>query len=160
MPASRIALVLAVAASSLMAVANGAPFARMNGFGPEVADDTTLNANLGVLAQQVAWLNSPDGDVFQIAVIAPVDDSFGTIALDSSPFNDVGKWSDVRDDKSLKASLGVLSEQIAWQNTPAGDVFQIAEMAAKADELATVTGADFQRVAMASIPRGGIAGTD
>lgn len=121
---------------------------RIVGFGPAIKNDPTLNANLGVLRQKIAWLNSPLSDVFQVRRTTVEDENFDSVAMLSSASDALGRWANIRDDVSLNHSNGVLSQVIAWQNSPAGDAFLVAQNEPE------VTGADFQRVALASIRYG------
>src|SRR4051812_37452432 len=43
----------------------------VSGFGPAVGGDQSLNSNLGRLSRTIARQNSPDGDVFQLALSVP-----------------------------------------------------------------------------------------
>ena len=121
---------------------------RMDGFGPPVQDDSSLNTGLGVLAQQVAWLNSPAGDVFQLATEKMPETTFA----DASPaFPSVVALNygiPIGDDMSLNANMGAVSELIARLNGPDGREFSIAQSASSND-------ADFTRVAVASIAKSG-----
>lgn len=111
-------------------------------------NDATLNASLNILRQQIAWLNSPYGDAFQVAQATTDDQSFDSVAMISSPATALGHWPSVRDDATLDRSNGVLAQVIAWQNSPAAAAFLVAQ----AEPM--VKGDDFQRVALASIPYG------
>ena len=65
---------LAVAAGLTLATALAAmplmPF-QIAGFGPNVHNDASLNANLGVLHRVVAWENSLDAHTYQLAESLP-----------------------------------------------------------------------------------------
>jgi len=83
--------------NSILAAATGLTFAtavaatmfapaRLYGFGPKVHNDSSLNANLGVLAQIVAWQNSPNADTYQLAQNLPDrGKTFTQVALASIP---------------------------------------------------------------------------
>ena len=59
---------------------------RVSNFGPSISGDTTLNASLGVLTQTIAWQNSPEGDVFQLALSTPAPEMpFENMAMESGP---------------------------------------------------------------------------
>ena len=142
-----ISLIIAISSLALAAGLSAAPV-RTDGFGPTVASDATLNKSLGVLRRQIAWLNSAYGDVFQVAQATVEDQNFDSVAILSSPTASIGRWPNVRDDASLDSSNGLLSQMIAWHNSPAGDAFLVAQGEP------IVKGDDFQRVALASIPYG------
>jgi len=120
------------------------------GFGPTVSGDQTLNNNLGALTQTIAWQNSPEGDVYQMALSAPAPEMlFESVAMESSSQDAVAAGPDIFNDHSLNANLRAFGRVIAWQKSPEGDAFAYA--------LEThVTGADFERVALASVPPGGV----
>lgn len=141
----------ALSGLTLGALAASGP-ARVAGFGPAVSDDPTLNASLGVLEQVMAWQNSPYGDVFQTAQATTAEDNFENVAILSSASEAQGRWLAVRDDATLDRGNGALSQMIAWQNSPSGDAFLVA----RADP--EVKGADFERIALASIPSGAVLG--
>ena len=118
-------------------------------FGPLVSGDKTLNASLGDLAQVVAWQNSPNGDIYQLALAIPVPEApFDDVAMETGSVDQLGGSPVVHNDRSLNASLGALAQVIAWQKSPEGDAFQYA----LEDH---VKGADFKTIALASIPPGG-----
>ncbi len=121
----------------------------MTGFGPTVSGDKSLNENLGALMQVIAWQNSPLGDVYQLALAVPAPEMpFENVAMASSPKDSLPIGPQISDDKTLNASLHELAQVFAWQKSPEGDAFQYA----LEDH---VKGADFQQVALASIPAGG-----
>ena len=139
-------------ATLCLLTAGGVAFAvsplRLEGFGPSVKDDSTLNAGLGALAQQIAWQNSPEGDVYQLAPAKLVERGFEEAAPSYVTVVAIDYGVPVRDDVSLNAHEGALSEMMARLNGPDGDAFMVAATASS-------NGADFDRVAMASIPKGG-----
>jgi hypothetical protein len=119
------------------------------GFGPTVNSDMSLNESLGALKQVVAWQNSPYGDVYQLALAIPAPEMpFENIAIASSPQDALPVGLQITNDRTLNASLRDLAMVIAWQTSPEGDAFQYA----LEDH---VKGADFRKVALASIPSGG-----
>jgi hypothetical protein len=143
-----LTLTISGLALSMAAGALAMQMGRIDGFGPKIFNDPSLNHSLNVLAQKIAWLNSPDGNVFQAAQPAPENDNFDIVADLSSSTLAQGYFPNVRNDATLDRSNGILAQLIAWQNSPSGDAFMVAQAAPM------VTGADFQRVAMASIPSG------
>lgn len=121
----------------------------LQGFGPPVNGGKSLDANLGRLAQAIAWQNSPEGDVYRLALAMPAPDKpFKDAAIESAPLKSFDARAAVHNGASLNASLGLLAKVMAWQKSPAGDAFQYA----LEDH---VKGADFQTIALASIPPGG-----
>ncbi len=144
---SKRTISLAVAISSLAlgaAVLSAAPV-RISGFGPAVADDATLNASLGVLSQQIAWLNSPESDAYQLAQAKTKNADFEQVAQMSTGSDAQGHFPSVSDDSTLNRANGIMSQLIAWQNSSQGDAFMIAQTEP------AVTGENFERVAMASL---------
>ncbi len=141
---------IAIAAAALLASAGVAGAASpIQGFGLPVQSGKSLDANLGQLAQVIGWQNSPDSDVYQLALAMPAPDKpFTDSARESRPLLSFDVRAVVHDGHSLNASLGTLARVMAWQKSPAGDAFQYA----LADH---VKGADFQTIALASIPPGG-----
>lgn len=120
-------------------------------FGPSVNSDKSLNENLGALTKVIAWQNSPYGDVYQLALAIPAPEMpFENVAMTSSPQDAPPSGEQITNDRTLNASLNELAIVIAWQKSPEGDAFQYA----LEDH---VNGADFQQVALASIPTGGFA---
>jgi len=117
---------------------------RLADFGPAVSDGQSLDTNLTALGQMVAWQNSPEGDVYALAL----NKIPATTFEDASPaFPSVIALNfgiPISDDVSLNASAGALSEVMARLNGPAGREFAIAETSSSND-------ADFDRIAMASI---------
>ncbi len=140
----------AIVGAALLAGASVAYAASpIQGFGPPVNGGESLDANLGRLAQVIAWQNSPEGDVYQLALAIPAPDKpFKDAAIESQPLRPFDARAAVHNDPSLNASLGLLARVMAWQKSPAGDAFQYA----LEDH---VKGADFQTIALASIPPGG-----
>lgn len=144
----RASLILAISGLTFSAAAgefSAAP-GRITGFGPGVSGDASLDANLGVLTKEVAWQNSPYSDVFQVAEAAIENQSFDNVADISNPTMALGVWASVRNDATLDRSNRMLSLVIAWQNSPAGDAYLVAQAPAM------VSGADFDRIALASVP--------
>jgi len=140
--------VLAVATSGLALAAVGAfatQASRSDGFGPRIANDTTLNENLGVLSQQIAWLNTPESDAYQFAQAANQNADFVEVAQMSTGSAAQGYFPPISNGASLDRANGVVSMLIAWQNSSQGDAFMVALAEPK------IKGSDFQRVAMASL---------
>jgi hypothetical protein len=137
---------LALAASGLTLAVAGA-FAmqpgRVDGFGPQVVNDQTLNSNLGVLSEKIAWLNSPESDAYQLAQARSNNADFEQVAQMSTGSAAQGYFPIVSDDATLNRSNGIISQLIAWQNSSSRDAFMVAQAEP------SVTGDDFQRVAMA-----------
>ena len=141
---STLAAGVALIASGVVQAASPVP-----GFGPTIRSDRTLNENLGALTETIAWRNSPEGDVYRLALLIPAPEMpFENVAMESSPRDNLPADVQIRNDRTLNASLDALSQVIAWQKSPEGDAFQYA----LEDH---VKGADFQQVALASIPPGG-----
>lgn len=142
-------LAVALAVSGLTIAAAVGAFAlqagRVEGFGPAIANDTTLNQNLGVLRQQIAWLNSPESDAYQLAQAAPKNADFEQVAQMSTGAEAQGYFPVVHDDSSLNRANGIISQLIAWQNSSQADAFMVAQAEP------SVTGEQFELVAMASI---------
>jgi hypothetical protein len=142
-------LTLAVAASGLtIAVAAGAfamQASRVEGFGPTIANDQTLNQNLGVLSQQIAWLNSPESDAYELAQAKTNNADFSQVAQMSTGADAQGYFPSVSGDSSLNRANGIISRLIAWQNSSQGDAFMVAQAEPQ------VTGQDFDRVILASL---------
>ena len=136
--AAGLTFAAAVAASALQA-------GRVDGFGPNISSDQTLNRNLGVLSQQIAWLNSPASDAYRLAQAKTKNADFAEVAQMSSGGAAQGYFPSVSDDSSLNRANGIISQLIAWQNSPEGDAFMVAQAEPE------VTGDDFQRVALASL---------
>jgi hypothetical protein len=79
--ASAVTLATALAATPLMPL-------RIAGFGPKIHNDASLNANLGVLTQVVAWQNSPDAHPYRLAESLPDrGTTFTRVALATIPNN-------------------------------------------------------------------------
>lgn len=148
--ARKISLLAAAALALSAGSASAASPLRVAGFGPSVNGDTSLNANIGVLTQTIAWYHSPDSDAFQLALAAPVEEPFENVALASDPMHGASFAPAVRNDPSLNANEGALTRWIAYRNSPEGDAFHNAE-----PEVA-VASAIFLRVALASIPMGSV----
>jgi hypothetical protein len=147
-PMSKRHLVIAIAASALTLAAAGAlagQTGRVEGFGPKIANDATLNNNLGVLSQQMAWLNSPESDAYQLAQAKSSNADFAQVALMATGAEAQGYFPSVSDDSSLNRAKEIMSELIAWRNSSQGDAFMVAQREP------SVTGEDFQRVALASL---------
>jgi hypothetical protein len=147
--ARKLSLFAVALAMSFGAASIASPL-RLSGFGPAVSGDASLNANIGALRQTIAWLHSPESDVFQLAIAAPDEEPFANVALASDPMHGASFAPAVYNDPSLNANEGALSQWIAYRNSPEGDAFRVAE-----PEI-TVAGAVFLRVAMASIPAGSV----
>ena len=119
------------------------------GFGPPITGDASLNANSGALARAIAWQNSPDGDVFQMALSVPAPEMpFENVATQSGSTDALAAAPGIFNDTSLNANLKGLRQVIAWQQSPEGNAFQYA----LEDHVKAVS---FERVALASIPVGG-----
>jgi hypothetical protein len=117
----------------------------VEGFGPNIANGQTLNKNLGVLSEQIAWLNSPEGDAYQLAQAKATNADFAEVAQMSTGAAAQGYFPSVSDDATLNRCNEISSQLIAWQNSSSGDAFMVAQAEP------SVTGDDFQRVALASI---------
>lgn len=121
----------------------------VQGFGPLVNGDKSLNASLGKLAHVIAWQNSPEGDVYQLALAMPVPDApFEDAAIEAETVNSLDARPAVHNDQSLNASLDVLAKVMVWQTSPGGNAFQFA----LEDHL---KGSDFRTIALASVPPNG-----
>lgn len=131
-------------------IASAAAPLSATGFGPPVSGDASLNGAIGVLTQKIAWLNSPESDVYQLAIAARAGQPFEDVALASDPMNGASFAPVVHNDPSLNANEAALSQWIAYRNSPGGDAFRPAE-----PETA-VASAVFLRVALASIARGSV----
>jgi hypothetical protein len=146
---SRISLSLILAVSGLALGAAAGAFAaqssRVDGFGPHIANDQTLNKNIGVLSEQIAWLNSPESDAYQLAQATSGNADFVEVAHMSTGSAAQGHFPSVSDDSSLNRSNGIISRLIAWQNSSQGDAFMVAQAEP------STTGSEFQRVALASL---------
>lgn len=141
---------LAFAVSGLTIAAVVGAFAlqpgRVAGFGPAISNDPTLNQNLGVLRQQIAWLNSSESNTYELAQAQPGNADFEQVAQMSTGADAQGYFPSVSDDSSLNRANGIMSQLIAWQNSSQGDAFMVAQAAEP-----SVTGEQFEIVAMASI---------
>ncbi|MCI4677925.1 hypothetical protein K9U39_09315 [Rhodoblastus acidophilus] len=83
--------------SSILALAAGLTFAaaaaaiplmpsQISGFGPGAHSDASLNANLGVLHQVIAWDNSADAHTYRLAQSLPDrGTTFTRVALATIP---------------------------------------------------------------------------
>ena len=136
--ASSLVFGLTIAAPALLAN-------RPHGFGPNIVNDRTLNRNIGVLSEQIAWLNSPESDAYQLAQAKTGNPDFGGLAQVSTGSAAQGYFPRVSDDATLNRSGSVISRLVAWQNSLQGDAFMIAQAEP------SVTGEDFQRVALVSL---------
>jgi hypothetical protein len=143
-------LLAAAILASIVAAASATEPLRSQGFGPPVGDDASLNGNLGVLAQNIAWRQSPESDVFLLAIAPPEEAPFANVAMESEALPGPGFSPAVRDDPSLNANETALAQWIAYRNSPKGDAFHVAE-----PETA-VASATFMRVTLASMPRAGM----
>lgn len=141
----QVALILTISGLTLGGAAVALSPVRVAGFGPLVFNDPTLNANLGVLNEKIAWLNSPNGDPFLVAQGSVEEETFDSVAMLSNATMALGYFPRVSNDRTLDRSNGILNQVIAWQNSPAGDAFLVAQ----AEPM--VRGEDFQRIALASI---------
>lgn len=120
------------------------------GFGPAVSGDVSLQANMGALERNVAWQNSPDGDIFQLALSTPAPEMrFENVAIETASANSPLSGPEIYDDYSLDANMYSLHRTVAWQQSPDGDAFAFA-----LQQLEPAP-ADFERVALASVPAGG-----
>jgi hypothetical protein len=149
--ARNISLLTAAALALGAGAASAASPLRVVGFGPPVRGDASLNANMGVLSQTIAWHNSPDSNVFQLALATPLEEPFENVALASDPMSGGSFAPAVRNDPSLNANEAVLTRLIAYRNSPEGDAFH------RAEPEAAVASAIFLRVALASVPKGSAA---
>jgi hypothetical protein len=140
-----ISLTIAISSLALAAAGLAAAPARISGFGPQIVNDQTLNRNLGVLSQQIAWLNSPESDAYQLAQANSNNADFVEVAQMSTGSAALGYFPSVSDDATLNRANGLMSQLIAWQNSSQGDAFMVAQGEP------SVTGKDFERVAMASL---------
>jgi hypothetical protein len=140
-------LTLAAAASALTLAAGAfaTQSSRVDGFGPKIANDQSLNKNIGVLSEQIAWLNSPESDAYQLAQATSSNADFVEVAQMSTGSAAQGHFPSVSDDSSLNRGNGIISQLIAWQNSSQGDAFLVAQTEP------SVTGDKFQRVALASL---------
>jgi len=140
-----------LAAATLLSAATASATERLRvaGFGPPVNGDASLDANIGVLAQKIAWDRSPESDVFQLALAAPEQEPFANVALEPDPRRGDSFSPAVRNDLSLDAHKTALARWIAYRDSPKGDPFGFAEPQ-------TVAGAVFTRVTLAALPRGGV----
>jgi hypothetical protein len=145
---------ICIATAAVLALGAGDAFAasplRVAGFGPPVSGDASLNANIGVLAQKIAWDRSPESDVFQLAIATPGEEPFDNVAMASDPMPGARFSPAVRNDPSLNANEAALAQWIAYRNSPQGDAFDAAQPQVE------VASAVFLRVALASIPRGSV----
>ena len=145
---SRISLLLILTVSGLALGAAGAstaPANRVDGFGPNIASDQTLNNNLGVLSELIVWLNTPESDAYQLSQAPSSNADFVEVAQMSTGSAAQGHFPSVSDDSSLNRSNGIIAQLIAWQNWSQGDAFMVAQAEP------SVTGSEFQRVALASL---------
>ncbi len=134
----------AIVALSAGAGLTAAPL-RVSGFGPPVSGDASLNANIGVLAQQIAWLNMPESDAYQFAQAQQNNADFEQVAQMSTGSAAQGHFPSISNNSTLDRANGLMSRLIAWQNSPDGDAFMVAQSEPQ------VSGNDFQRVALASL---------
>jgi hypothetical protein len=141
----RATLILAITALAVGGAAVALSPIRVAGFGPQVFNDPTLNTNLSVLHEKIAWLNSPNGDLFGVAQGSVEEETFDSVAMMSNATMALGYFPSIRNGPTLDRSNGILRQVIAWQNSAAGDIFMVAQ----AEPM--VKGRDFQRVALASI---------
>ena len=141
---------LATVGFALLAGAGAYAASPVAGFGPAVSNDQSLNNCLGALNQVVSWQNSPEGDVYQLALAVPAPElPFESVAMETGSHDKLAAGPDIFNDVSFNVSLRALRDVIAWQKSPEGDAFQYA----LEDH---VKSADFERVALASVPAGGI----
>src|SRR6266702_2636015 len=105
---------------------DASPF-RVAGFGPAVYGDASLNANLGVLSEKIAWLHAAESDVFQLALATPDEEPFTNVALASDPMHGDSFAPAIRNDPSLNRNESALTQWIAYRNSPEGDAFHGAE---------------------------------
>ncbi|MDI9848572.1 hypothetical protein QM467_10950 [Rhodoblastus sp. 17X3] len=136
--ASSLVFGLTIAAPALQAN-------RPHGFGPNIVSDRTLNKNIGVLSEQIAWLNTPESDAYQLAQAKKSNPDFGELAQASTGSAAQGYFPGVSDDATLNGGVSVISRLVAWQNSLQGDAFMIAQAEP------SITGEDFRRVALASL---------
>lgn len=124
------------------------------GFGPTVSGDSSLDANVTALATVINRQNSPEGDVYKLALSTPAPEMpFESVAMESGSVDTLAAGPEIFNDLSLNASSHALARVIAWQQSPEGDAFAYAI----ADH---VKGVDFERVALASVPSGGFASNE
>ncbi len=142
-----------IAAFGVTFFAGGIAYAAspVSGFGPTISGDRSLNENLGALTEVIAWQNSPMGDVYQfaLAVTAP-ETPFENVAMESTSQDSLATGPQIINDRTLNGSMQHLATVIAYQKSPQGDAFQYA-----LEEHLQGKGADFEQVALASIPAGG-----
>ncbi len=82
---SIIALAGALTCATALAAMPRIP-SQISGFGPKVHNDASLNANLGVLRQIVAWDNSVNAHTYQLAQNLPDrGTTFTRVALATIP---------------------------------------------------------------------------
>jgi hypothetical protein len=149
---SRTISLFAAAALALGAgAASAASPLRVAGFGPPVSGDTSLNVSIGVLMQTIAWRHAPESDVFQLALAAAAAaEPFENVALASDPMHGASFAPAVHNGPTLNANEAVLTQWIAYRNSPEGDAFH-------ADEPdAAIASTTFLRVALASVPKGSL----
>ena len=151
MPADiRKTCALSMAAASFLAA--GAAFAAspVAGFGPAVSGDASLQASMSSLTRAVSWQNSPFGDVYQLALVTPAPEMrFENVAIQSASVDKLDLGPDIFNDQSLNASARSLHTMLAWRATPEGDAYAFALKQLEPT-------ADFEAVALASVPVGGI----
>ena len=100
----------AVVALSAGAALTAAPL-RMSGFGPPVRGDASLNANIGVLAQQIAWLNMPQSDAYQFAQAQQNNADFEQVAQMSTGAEAQGHFPSISNDSTLDRANGLMSRE-------------------------------------------------
>src|SRR6266568_5831978 len=93
-------LLAAILALSAGAATVASPL-RVASFGPQMAGDASLNANIGALKQTIAWYLSPESDVFQLALAAPSEEPFENVALASDPMHGATFAPAIHNDPSL-----------------------------------------------------------
>ena len=145
----KVFLLAAAIVASNATGASAAERLRVAGFGPPVHGDASLDASMGVLAQNIAWRRSPESDVFALALAAPPLQPFANVALESDPMHGASFSPAVRGDASLDANEAALTRWIAYRNSPKGNPFGAAE-----PETTAVASANFVKVTLAAIPPG------
>lgn len=136
-------------AAVLMGLSSAYAASPVAGFGPAVTGGASLQANLNSLQRVVAWQNSPDGDIFLLALSTPAPElPFENVAMQTASIDRLDSGPDIFNDVSLNASLRALDRAVAWRATPEGDAFAYALQ--QLDQPV-----DFERVALASVPAGG-----
>lgn len=77
-------IVFAASGLTMAVGAFGQEAGRIDGFGPNIADDRTLDVSLGVLSEQIARLNSPESDVFAARAEELAPYAGHSVALDAT----------------------------------------------------------------------------